>query len=152
MDQKQVGPAAVSRARAGEGANGNAVGLPHLQLAALDPLTRSQLSRRQMLTAGEKHRTKTKTTKQIESRLPKSLADEVSSQLHSLYGATVISFPSGAQRQGQPRLPPGLQRGWLPQPQVERKNGESLRRFPVLGLELNLLYPFRYHPSLGMSN
>src|SRR5207245_3904152 len=38
MDQKQVGPAAVSRARAREGANGNAVGLPHLQLAALDSL------------------------------------------------------------------------------------------------------------------
>src|SRR5713226_118338 len=38
VDQKQVGPAAVSRARVGEGANGDAVGLPHLQLAALDPL------------------------------------------------------------------------------------------------------------------
>ena len=38
MDQEQVGPAAVSRAGVGEGANGNAVGLPHLQLAELDPL------------------------------------------------------------------------------------------------------------------
>ena len=38
MDQEHVGPAAVSRARVGEGANGNAVGLPRLQLAALDPL------------------------------------------------------------------------------------------------------------------
>ena len=36
MDQKQAGPAAVSCPRFSEGADGNALGLPHLQLATLD--------------------------------------------------------------------------------------------------------------------
>src|SRR6266566_428222 len=36
VDQKQVGSATVSRSRVGQGANGVAVGLPHLQLATLD--------------------------------------------------------------------------------------------------------------------
>src|SRR6266403_7989 len=35
MDQKQARPQTVSRARARESANGNAVGLPHLQPAAV---------------------------------------------------------------------------------------------------------------------
>jgi hypothetical protein len=38
MDQKQIRLAAIPRTRVGKGANGNVVGLPHLQLAALDRL------------------------------------------------------------------------------------------------------------------
>src|SRR5271157_290064 len=37
LDQKQTGIAPVSPARTGQGANGNALGLPHLQPATMDP-------------------------------------------------------------------------------------------------------------------
>ena len=37
MDQKQIGPAAVSRARSKQSSHGAVVGLPYLQPAALDP-------------------------------------------------------------------------------------------------------------------
>jgi len=67
-------------------------------------------------------------------------------------GATMVSFAVGAQRQGQPRLPPRLQRGWLP-PQVERKNGESSPRFPAQGVtaEIPLSIPLPPIPRDGSS-
>jgi len=37
MDQEQAGAAAISCAGSGKGADGNVVGLPHIQPAALDP-------------------------------------------------------------------------------------------------------------------
>src|ERR1700693_2814572 len=41
MDQKQAGPQTVSCARARESPNGNAVGLPHLQSATVDPFAKT---------------------------------------------------------------------------------------------------------------
>jgi hypothetical protein len=52
----------------------------------------------------------------------------------SVWGLPWSLFAVGAQRQGQPRLPPRLQRGWLPQPQAEMKNCESSPRFPAQGV------------------
>src|SRR5713226_1905496 len=83
MDQKQVGPAAVSRARVGEGANGNAVGLPHLQPAALDPFEEpiqrpgklEQKVKRQILSVQSEQ------SKKVTLRLPQREAPRVSSQL-----------------------------------------------------------------------
>src|SRR5216683_6356054 len=37
LDQKQTGTAPIPPARLGQSANGNALGLPYLQLAAVDP-------------------------------------------------------------------------------------------------------------------
>jgi Putative helicase len=46
-----------------------------------------------------------------------------------------------------------LRRKWLPPPQAaKRKNGESSPRFPAQGVTQRFLYPFRYHPSLGMGH
>src|SRR6266478_7309605 len=46
MDQEQTGPAAISRARLGEGADGDVVGLPHLQLAELHPTEETRARRK----------------------------------------------------------------------------------------------------------
>ena len=38
MDQNQAGPPAIPCAGSGKGTDGNALGLPHIQPAAVDPL------------------------------------------------------------------------------------------------------------------
>jgi hypothetical protein len=60
-------------------------------------------------------------------------------------------FAVGAQRQGQSKLPPRLQRGWLPL-QAETKTVNLRRDFRLKESRQRFLYPFRYHPSLGMSH
>src|SRR5260370_36057940 len=48
VDQEQTGSQTVSRARTSESADGDALGLPHLQPAALDPLEEASHGRRKL--------------------------------------------------------------------------------------------------------
>src|SRR5712691_9704440 len=56
LDQKQTGAAPVSPARPGQSANGNALGLPHLQPATMDPTPQTASRNRLTSSATEKSR------------------------------------------------------------------------------------------------
>ena len=81
MDKKQTGPAAISRARLGEGADGDAVGLPHLQLAELDPAEKTRSRRRLKKAEKQSHRDPPKRSTKTRALTPLLRTGWVSSQL-----------------------------------------------------------------------
>jgi hypothetical protein len=81
VDQKQARAATISRARLGKGADGDAVGLPHLQLAALDPLEEARSRRKLKRAEKQTHRDRPKRFTKTRALTPLLRARWVSSQL-----------------------------------------------------------------------
>jgi hypothetical protein len=73
LDQKQAGFAPVSRSRAAQSANGDALGLPYLQPATVDPLAQTAAHASHGLDSeNRRERKKTESTRAAQAKKPKS--------------------------------------------------------------------------------